>query len=514
MSAVLPLMILDNIADPVFAKDKNHRWIYVNQAFCDLMGRTREELLGRSDFDFLDHAEASIFWAKDEEVLRSRTTNVNQELLTDQSGKTRTIITKKALFDRPDNPDGPALVGIIRDVTEATEANRALQAIRDTLELRVEERTREVQDAEKKLHQSDRLSTLGSLTGGIAHDFNNLLSVILLTNEELAHRHDIPKDALALVQNSTRAVLQAGKLTRSLLAYARRQPLQPVPTDVADLLERNVSMLGRTLGPGIQMNVHRQGGPWVCKIDAGQLESAIVNLCVNARDAMPSGGAITLTISSDAERVTLSVQDTGSGIHPDDLPRVFDPFFTTKGSHHGTGLGLSTVHGFVHQSGGTISAHSEVGIGTTFTLHLPACAETPASNIVAEVQVESLRVLVLDDQDAVLQSTTRVLERLGHQPTGGCNRSEIQAALVEPFDLLVADVMLEDGPTGPDVAALVRHANPRCGVIFMSGYEHEALAKEWAGGSYVFLAKPFSRADLKAAIAAAVDTHASDADKN
>ncbi|MFC7608221.1 PAS domain-containing hybrid sensor histidine kinase/response regulator [Teichococcus aestuarii] len=293
-------------------------------------------------------------------------------------------------------PDGTPLSfpGVLLDVQErrAVEAERdrvttELRALTDTLEQRVAERTAELQHAEEQLRRAQKMEAVGQLTGGTAHDFNNLLTGIVGSIELLGMRveqgriRDLDRYVLAAMG----AAKRASSLTHRLLAFSRRQTLDPKPTDVNRLVSGMEELIRRTMGPSIALEVVAAGGLWATLVDPNQLENALLNLSINARDAMPDGGRLTIETANmwldprvararemeHGQYVTISVTDTGTGMPPEVVARAFDPFFTTKPLGEGTGLGLSMIYGFAVQSGGQAQIYSEVGLGTTVRLYLP-----------------------------------------------------------------------------------------------------------------------------------------------
>jgi PAS domain S-box-containing protein len=387
--------IVDAMADPLFVKDEQHRWIAMNSAFCELMGHPREELLGKSDFEFFSKEEAETFWAKDAEVFRTGGVNINEEPLTDADGKTHVIVTKKAVFT--DSHGRRVLVGIIRDITDLRRAHEELQRARDELEIRVEERTREVEAAQAELLHAQKLEALGQLTGGIAHDFNNMLGVTLCSLEIAKEIGGDGPELQEVLDDAVASVDRAARLTDRLLAFSRRQTVKARPVDVGALLEDMASLLERTLAGRVNVELVPAPGATICKIDPGQLESAILNLAINAQHAMPEGGQLRITTAPKSldeaaaarvgvpagDYVAIEVSDTGSGMPDEVIEQAFEPFFTTKGAGEGSGLGLSMIHGFVKQAGGHVSIESSPGRGTTVELLLPA-HEGPSESVESE----------------------------------------------------------------------------------------------------------------------------------
>jgi PAS domain S-box-containing protein len=474
--------IINSIADPLFVKDRKHRWVLLNDAYCEFMGHKREELLGKSDCDFFPKHEADVFWAKDEVVFTTGLENINEEEFTDSKGKVHTIMTKKALYT--DEKGEKFIVGIIRDITErkqAEEANvRLATAVKQAVEAivitdpngtilyvnpafeRITGYTssevigrnprilksgkhdaafyRQMWDAlpqgkvwsgrvinKKKngslyeeemsispvfdsagkitnyvavkrdvtqevalatqLRQAQKMEIIGQLAGGVAHDFNNILTVIqgnasLLLNPELK-----PAEKTECSQQIVQAAQRAAGLTRQLLVFSRKQTIQLTHVSLNEIVAQMTKMLRRVLGENIALQSNYAANLPPIHGDAGMIEQVLMNLVVNARDAMPKGGSLTISTgvqTVDKEQaaqspgaapglhVWLAVSDTGSGIAPENLPRIFEPFFTTKEVGKGTGLGLATAYGIIQQHHGWISVTSETNKGTTFRIYFPA----------------------------------------------------------------------------------------------------------------------------------------------
>jgi PAS domain S-box-containing protein len=373
--------------------------------------------------------------------------------------------------------------------------------------------------AEEQLRQSQKLQAIGKLTGGVAHDFNNLLAVISgnleLANEALAGGNETVRK---LLDPARRAAERGSTLTRSLLSFARQQPLSPQITDLNALVRDTTELLRRTLPPNIDTEFVAEPGLWACEIDPGELQNALLNLVVNARDAMPDGGRLTITTSNadvgkddtDAhaelapgQYVTLAVSDTGLGMPRAVLERVFEPFFTTKAVGEGTGLGLSMVYGFAKQSGGYVAIASEVGQGTTVTLYLPCwngSAQNPAP--LRKDDVEATRpqtiLLVEDDEDMRLIAGT-MLRSLGHavlEAANGAKALEVMA-IHGDINLLVTDVVLAGSMNGRRLAQEVAARRPGVRVLYMSGYTQDAIVNQGRLDPGVhFIQKPFRKADL------------------
>lgn len=348
--------------------------------------------------------------------------------------------------------------------------------------------------SEEALLRAQRLEAVGQLTGGIAHDFNNLLQVILGNAELLSEQlRDEPR-ARALVDLTRAAAERGADLTHQLLAFARRQALAPQPTDLRALLDGMKRLLQRALGGHIDIKFDVKDDLWAAMVDAAQLESAVMNLCINARDAMPAGGRITieatnLDVDSRTLRpedlapgpyVMLAVTDTGSGMDAATLARAFEPFFTTKDAGKGTGLGLSTVYGFVKQSQGHITLQSAHGRGTVVRLYLPRADAPPAQDTATAGAVALARggesILVVEDDELVLEHVRSLLERLGYRVVTARNGEQaLQTLGCGRFDLLFTDLMMPGGMNGKDLADAAQQLQPGLPVLFTSGYADSTL---------------------------------------
>jgi len=395
-------------------------------------------------------------------------------------------------------PDGTPLSfpGVLLDVNErrAVEAERdrvtaALRSLNDNLEQRVAERTQELMRAEEALRQLQKMEAVGQLTGGLAHDFNNLLAGISgsleMTSTRLRQgRH---QDVEKYIAGAQGAAKRAAALTHRLLAFSRRQTLEPKPTDVVRLVAGMEDLIRRTVGPAITIETAFAASQWSTLVDPNQLENALLNLCINARDAMPEGGRIMIEASnralderSAAERdlapgdyVSLAVSDTGVGIHGDIIERVFEPFFTTKPIGVGTGLGLSMIFGFARQSGGQVRVHSQVGQGTTVTLFLPrhdvgeVADAAAAASLLGAPTGSGETVLVIDDEPLVRMLVVDVLEELGYTAIEAGDGPQGMKVIQSDsrIDLLITDVGLPNGMNGRQVADAARQIRPGLKVL-------------------------------------------------
>jgi len=367
---------------------------------------------------------------------------------------------------------------------------------------------------EEQLRQSQRMESIGQLTGGIAHDFNNLLTVIQGNAELLGDRLADRPELMALARMVERAGQRGAELTHRLLAFARRQSLDPRPTDFRQLVDDMLPLLRRSLGASIDIETRHASDLWASQVDPAQLESALLNLCINARDAMSAGGWLVIETrnvpagehpapdeDSAQDSVLLQVSDTGCGIPADKLPHIFEPFFTTKETGKGTGLGLAMVYGFVTQSKGRIEVDSEPGKGTTFRLFLPRAAaalrtQTPQPR---PARGGGETILLVEDDELVRQFARGQLESLGYRVLSAASAVEALSTLRENTDvaLLFTDVMMPGGMDGRELARKAREIRPNLPVLYTSGYAADVLQKEGRLDPGVrLLGKPYPLAEL------------------
>jgi PAS domain S-box-containing protein len=379
---------------------------------------------------------------------------------------------------------------------------------------------------EEQLRQAQRLEAVGQLTGGVAHDFNNLLAVIMGNLEILRRELRGASDHAQLVEGALHAAERGATLIRRLLAFSRRQTLSPRPLDLNALVRDTIDLVRRALGARVQLETAFDPDLWPCTVDAAQVETALLNLAINARDAMPAGGKVRIStrnvlLAGELETpagtgegdpyVCIAVTDTGAGIPPEIRDRVFEPFFSTKAPGQGTGLGLSMVFGFVKQSNGQVRLASEVGKGTTFSLYFPrseaAATVRPRPAAVTPLAKDESILLVEDDAE-VRTMLERLLGELGYKVTAATDGRTALALLEKGLvpDLLVTDVVLPEGPSGFELADLARSRVPALKLLFTSGYsQHLAGRRPAAVASAPLLAKPFHRTELAQHIRRALD---------
>ena len=382
---------------------------------------------------------------------------------------------------------------------------------------------------EEQLRTSQRLEAMGQLTGGIAHDFNNLLTVILGNSELLIEQVADPHQR-NLAEKTANMAERGAALTKRLLAFARMQPLDPQVIDINDRLDTMDDLLRRALGRQIEINMVKRASLWPTRVDPEELDNAILNLCINARDAMPGGGRLTIETanvqldgSESAEGaagpyVMIAVSDDGSGMEADTVKRVFEPFFTTKAVGMGTGLGLSRVYGFVKQSNGRIIVYSEMGHGTSFKLYFPSVSSVLSSVVGADDVVEASaltrptvrkRILLVEDDDPVRRLVTEQLTSLGYDVVAVASPAEALDAVHTDagFDLLFTDIIMPGGMNGREMAEEITRLHPALPVVFTSGYSANAITHHGHLGPGVpLLQKPYRRQELARIIRLALDT--------
>jgi PAS domain S-box-containing protein len=467
----------------------------INRAWLDFLGLTEAEVVGRPICEIGDWAASprTVAKMKDHVAAAAAGKFVRQEIaMQDSLGRPVSFdFSLKPIFD-----EGGAVTMVVAEARDITE-RAGLQA---------------------QLAQAQKMEAVGQLTGGVAHDFNNLLQA-LTGNLDLIRRHGEAHNderLLHLVANAQRAAGRGARLTQQLLAFSRRQNLRPENVCASRLFAEMGELLRRAAGETVTVRTLASDDLWCCRLDPAQFESALLNLAINARDAMPDGGTLTVEATNlvlaapeaarlevpPGEYVRVDVSDTGTGIAPEHLSRLFEPFFTTKEVGKGTGLGLAMVHGFVRQSGGAVAVTSEPGRGTTVSLFLPraeAPAETdeplPPGVAPAPERHERLGILVVEDDPEVREAVQFALTDAGHRVLTAAEASEALAILRNgvQLDLLLCDVALPGGINGLEIADAARRQRPDLRILLASGYGPEGLE---AGEGYEVMAKPFTQAEL------------------
>lgn len=485
-------------AEPI--NEPGPRIVYVNDAFERRTGYSRDEVIGKSPRILQGAKTSEIELRRIREAL-SNWDPVRTELVNyTKSGEPYWVeieivplANEKGWFTH--------WVAVERDVTERHQLQERLQHL-------------------------ERMEAIGQLTGGVAHDFNNLLTVMLgnaeLLIDDLADKPGLQSSARLIVQ----AGMQGAALTKRLLAFARRQPLEPRAVDVSQVVQRMCPLLERTLGDLINLEVVRAAGLWVAQVDPSQLEDSLLNLAINSRDAMLEGGRLTIETANawinhdyaqsepglkPGQYVMIAVSDTGSGIAPENLGRLFEPFFTTKPKGKGTGLGLAMVYGFMKQSGGHVAVYSELGKGTTVKMYLPRTHENPAPDNFDELGVEPLAggetVLVVEDDPLVRNFSTKQLASLGYRVLVAEHAAKALEILRsgESIDLLFTDVVMPGGMGGRELVQKALELRPELKVLYTSGYTENAIVHHGRlDPGVMLLNKPYRRVDLARKIRAAL----------
>lgn len=492
-------LILDNAASAVQLKDLDGRYLVVNKKFQSMLGVAYDEIIGKKSRDFFFGPQADKIEEMDRQAL--------------DKGMVVVWDFEQVL------PDGRKIIEFVRKFPVLNKKGEAVGVA--TIAADVSEQRK----LEEQLAHSQKMEAVGQLTGGIAHDFNNLLAIILGSAELLKSRSTDNHD---LIDRIRRAGDRGAELTHRLLAYSRRQPLQPIVVNVNDLVKDTGKTLERMLGETITVDISPSASLWPTVADPGQLENVILNLAINARDAMPIGGALsirTLNVSlNNAEAseldgclpgdyVLLTVTDTGTGMAPDVLQNAFDPFFTTKDVGAGSGLGLSMVYGFAKQSRGAAGIESLEGQGTTVKLYLPRAnqaeaAETRNDRDIAVAKKRDGTVLVVEDDPDVRELTVTLLESLGYHTLQAEDGPSALACLRENsgIDLLFTDIVLPRGMSGSDIAREAAHIRPDLKVVFTSGYPDKDFngARSEADDA-MLVRKPYLLSDLADALDTAMN---------
>jgi len=497
-------LVIDTNPNLIFVKDGNSRFILANRAVADLYGTTVEDLIG--------HGEEA-FNAAPDEVMRSRSANHDVlctgkprfdegEPITDaRTGAERWFETRRVPLVLSDGTQQVLGIG-----TEITERRLAQEALRMT---------------EEQFRQAQKMEAVGQLAGGIAHDFNNLLTAILGYSELLLDQVSDQPDVAADLREIRKAGERARGLTSQLLAFSRTQVLQPRILDLNAVVSEVEGMLRRVIAEDIGFEITVDPSLSRVKADPGQIHQVLMNLAINARDAMPRGGTLRITTANtiasvgeprpgvppSPERcVALTVSDTGCGMAPDVRARIFEPFFTTKALGKGTGLGLSMVYGVVAESGGRISVESERDRGTTFTIHLPVAedATTPMTASVAQRQLRGTEtILLVEDEQPIRELVRKVLVRYGYQvleASGVAHALEIAERHPTPIHLLLSDIVMPE-LSGPDLAQRVVRHRRDVRVLYMSGFSNRLGAGVGALSAGVgLLEKPFTPEGLATSV--------------
>jgi len=493
--------LVENLEQCVFLKDADFRFVAVNSPFCRAVGRSEEEILGRNDFDFYPADLARKFRDDDRQVLQGKRIDVEEQSLV--AGRPRVVRVVKTPV-REEHGRIVGVLGIFWDVTE----QRNLEA---------------------QLRQAQKMDAIGQLAGGVAHDFNNLLTAILGNLSLLSGSIPMDPTARELLHAAESAAIRAATLTGQLLGFARRTRLHAEATNLNALIDEVVSLLRRTIDPRIRLQTQQQPDLWPLLADAGHINQVLMNLCLNARDAMPDGGILLLETSNvtlgpervrqqlearSGEFVCLKVSDDGCGMTEEIRQHIFEPFFTTKGPGKGTGLGLATVFGIVKQHQGWIECDSEEGRGTEFRLYLPR--HRPSAEAVAESATqrsEAARlhgtetILFVDDEPTLRNLGRTTLQRHGYKvllAEDGREALEVYEREGGKIDLVILDLTMPQ-LSGRDTFRRLRELDPEVRVLFASGYSAEQLTRQEQEQIAGFISKPYRPRDLAAVVRETLD---------
>ncbi len=488
--------VVDNSPAALLLKDSEGRFRMMNRRFQEWFG-FGDDAIGKTTQDLYPNEFAETLLAQDDEVLATgRPLEQEYEATFADGSKRKVVLTKFPVIGSGGETIGIGSVGI--DVTE-------------------QRRT------EEQLNQAQKMEAVGQLTGGVAHDFNNLLAIIRGNLELVEDTAGVDAETIRNVAHAMRATDRAADLTQRLLAFSRRQTLQPKVVDLNDLVGTMGELLRRTLGETIEVRTVAASPLWPCEVDPAQMENALLNLAINARDAMADGGKLTIETSNvrldddyaaaqvdvvPGKYVQLAVSDTGVGMLPDVADRAFEPFFTTKDVGKGSGLGLSMIYGFVKQSGGYVRIYSEEGKGTTVKIYLPRCQKDGSGAAIEDQKHESPMgrgetVLVVEDDPDVRTLAVILLQNLGYRTEDARTGQDALALLdnLPRIDLMLTDVVLPGGMNGRELSDTVRDRYPGLPVVFMSGYTQDAVIHHGRLDDGIeLLQKPFRKHELAAKV--------------
>jgi PAS domain S-box-containing protein len=504
-------LLIEQMREGAITLTRTGSLLYCNDSFALLIGKSADRVRGAHLRDYVVEEDHELLRT----ILESDRGGVAECRLV---GSGSEIPVTLSLSPMPDAIEGRIICGIVTDLREQQRRSRELSEVSGKLDKQIEQRTR----TEAQLHQAQKMEIVGQLTGGLAHDFNNLLMVIG-GNLDLIGRRTTDEAVIKRIGHIKLAVERGAKLNEQLLAFSRKQSLDPEPICINDLLPEVEMLVRQAAGARVTVGMHPGEQLWFCRADANQLGSALLNLVINGRDAMPNGGTIDLRtwntelthadvqpeFEATAGRfVGISVEDHGAGISPDVLPHVFEPFFTTKDVGKGTGLGLSQVYGFAQQSGGQVSISSIPGLGTKVTLLLPWCDAPAPIRASQETEKElsvtdRVKILLVDDDEEVRELTIQLLRSLGYSFVAASNGPAALVALENDPEItvLLSDIIMPERMTGFELAAEAKRRRPDIATVLISGFiGHIPRTSLAHSRQYEVLKKPFSEADLSRAL--------------
>jgi len=469
--------IINAIADPIFVKDREHRLVLANDAQCQFIGKSREEIIGRTDYDFFPKEQVDVSWQKDEEVFKSGIESINEEEVTDLKGATHSISTKKTLYT--DNDGNKFIVGIVRDITE----RKKLEA---------------------QFLRAQQFESIGALASGISHDLNNILGPIMMASDLL--KEDIhTEEGQKILDMLTASARRGAELVKQVLTFARGAETKRLLFQPRHILKEIFEITQATFPKNIQIKRDYASDLWTISGDPIQIHQVLMNLCVNASHAMPDGGILTISAQNrilDGQEVRFyhdvkpgryvvaTISDTGAGIPPEIIDKIFDPFFTTKSGKKGTGLGLSTALAIVKNHGGFMDVATEVGEGTAFMVYLPV-SEEGESEAAQVAQTAAPRgngelIMVVDDESSVRNITRSILETNGYRVATAEDGVEAMSLFTGGKEEIHAVLLDLEMPYMDGVATVqaLRAINPGVKIIINSGYPEAArrLRRELEAG--------------------------------
>ncbi|HWQ10009.1 MAG TPA: ATP-binding protein, partial [Holophaga sp.] len=495
--------VIDSVPQNVYWKNAEGKFLGCNKVFAHTAGLGDPgDILGRQDLDLPFHREeSSATLAEDAQVLLSGTSRIHAiESFVSAEGRTVWLdVTKVPMLDGDGHPF--AVLAVFEDITER--------------KLAEEDRAK----LQEQLNQTQKLESIGRLAGGVAHDNNNMLTAILMHAELLREQLGEDSQALRHIQAMEGAAERSTRLIRQLLAFSRKQVIEPKVLDLNELLAEFQKSMAPLVGEDIAFVFKPAGDLWKLKLDPAQVDQIVMNLVVNARDAMPRGGTLaieTTNVQIDADYclenpwalpgdyVLLAVSDTGVGMPPEIQKKIFEPFFTTKEMGKGTGLGLSTVFGIIRQNEGFVNVYSEPGLGATFKVYLPRYTEVearpePQERVLEAVQPGRGQILVVEDDEILREVIPKILDRLGYTFIMADSPTEAIQICLRPdtqIDVVLTDVVMP-GMSGKELWERIRPIRPEARVVYMSGYPADVISRQGVleGGAH-FIQKPFSTADI------------------
>lgn len=494
--------VINCIGDPIFVKDEEHKYVLVNDALCAASGLDREELIGKTNYQYKSKVQAESILGQERSIFKDEHESVVEEENIDKNGRKVTVMTKRTLLT--DKFGNKQIVGAIRDVTQQKEL-------------------------EAQFMQAQKMEAIGVLAGGVAHDFNNLLTVINGYSNMLLEEFDQGDPRREDLEEIKKAGHRAASLTSQLLAFSRQQIIDPKALNVNDVIEDTNKILRRLIGEDIELALNLQPDLGMVKADLGQIQQIIMNLAVNAREAMPRGGRLAIeTAKADLNEefvkkypyvktgsyIMISVSDNGIGMDKATVDRIFEPFFTTKELKKGTGLGLSTVYGIVKQSNGYIWAYSEPGMGTTFKVYLPCATgkvKTPTDYDDEEHgNGGNETILMVEDESSVQALATRILGKKGYNVLKASNPKDalrIGQDFSGKIDLILTDVVMPEMNV-IDLIDKIKTQRPDIKVLFMSGYTDDTIVNHGILKPDIeFISKPFTAKSLAKKVRQVLDSN-------